>query len=49
MMYAFHLKIKLHVKDNVPGKEALAATERVKRIYKEREALEKRWQDVVNA
>lgn len=46
-LYGFHPTIELHVEDNVPEREAPAATERVKRIQDKRKALEKRWQDAV--
>ena len=48
-LYGFHLNIELHVEDNVPEGEAPAATERVKRIQEEREILEERWQEAVDA
>ena len=48
-LYGFHPAIELHVGDNVPEGEAPAATERVKIIQTEREALDKRWQAAVEA
>ena len=48
-LYGFHPSIELHVEDNVPEGGAPAAQERVQRIQVEREALEKRWQEAVDA
>ncbi len=48
-LYGYHPAIEFHVGDNVPEREAPAATERVKIIQREREALEKRWQTAVDA
>jgi hypothetical protein len=48
-LYGFHPSIELHVEDNITEGGAPAAQERVQRIQAERETLEKRWQEAVNA
>jgi hypothetical protein len=47
-LYGFHLIIKLHVEDNVLEGEAPAIANKVKIIQDKREALDKRWQVVIN-
>jgi hypothetical protein len=47
-LYNFHLTIKLHVKDNVLKGEVPAIANKVKTIQDKREALNKRWQVIVN-
>ena len=49
MMYSYDPEVLISIEDNAARERVPAAEERVKRLHKFREKLEKRWQDAMES